>query len=368
MNDELNIQGSLEETTVPDLFRTVIRNGETAVLSLDAIGRRDVVYFENGRIVFATTSDTDLGLAEVLFRSGDLTYRQFDDLNERVISADRVGAVLCELGYLQPEELSRALESQVCRIVLQALSFRSGTYDMTFTEVLADDVVHLSINHERLVLDGTARVEHWSLVERGIGTMHRVLAQVPGADARIYHLDLSDEESHVYSLLGESATVAEICQRSYLSDFTTCRSLWGLLAVDLITDASTDVVNLQRAASENEMELEELVERFNGAYVETFQLVFQQIGDHIYDFLDRVVSNLSPRIAPLFRGITLVNDGRVDFDQVLNNLISSAAEDKRGVLNEGLNELLYGWILEMKAEFGDRLDSEMALVVARLRR
>ena len=44
-DDGLSIQGTLAETTVPDLFRSLLRSSETGIVSLEAIGRNDVIYF-----------------------------------------------------------------------------------------------------------------------------------------------------------------------------------------------------------------------------------------------------------------------------------------------------------------------------------
>src|SRR5205085_1972387 len=45
MSDDLSIQGTLAETTVPDLFRSLVMSGETGIVSLEAIGRNDTIYF-----------------------------------------------------------------------------------------------------------------------------------------------------------------------------------------------------------------------------------------------------------------------------------------------------------------------------------
>ena len=57
MSDNLNIEGSLSETTVPDLFRMLIRGSETAIVSLQQSGRKDHVYFRDGAIVFAWSTN-----------------------------------------------------------------------------------------------------------------------------------------------------------------------------------------------------------------------------------------------------------------------------------------------------------------------
>src|SRR5512142_1804332 len=133
MSDDLSIQGALSETTVPDLFRSLVRSGETAILSLDVVGRNDVIYFSEGRIIYASSTDPDLGLGEILLRNGELNLQQYNNALDRIVIARRMGAVLVELGYVKPDELLRAVEQQANAIVLSAMSMRSGNYTIEFT-------------------------------------------------------------------------------------------------------------------------------------------------------------------------------------------------------------------------------------------
>lgn len=365
---DLSIQGTLADTTVPDLFRSLVRSSETAILSLEAVGRNDAIYFNEGKIVSASSSDPDLGLGEVLLQSGELNLAQYNHAIEKLVVSRRMGALLCELGYLKPDELIRAVERQAREIVLGAMSYRSGNYTIEFTSEFPDEILTLHLTTERLILDGIRRIDYWSLIERGLGRFTRMLQQVPGADMRIFSLELTDEENHVLSLLSEPETIESLCSRSYLSNFATCRTVWGLLVVNLVQDAETEVVTEKRAAQESEYELEAAVEKYNRAYETIFGLVFQKIGDHIYDFMDRVVLHLSPDTLPYLSGMNLVNEARIDFDQLLNNIIASGSEDHARVVHGVLNELLYGWIIEIKTEFGEAMEKEVVGLVDGLKR
>src|ERR1041385_6126750 len=140
-SDDLSIQGTLAETTVPDLFRSLVRSSETGVVSLDAIGRTDAVYFKDGKIVFASSSDPDMGLGEILLRGGELDLQQYNHAMERLVVSRRMGALLVELGYLQPDELMRAAERQASAIVLNAMSYRTGSYTIEFTSDFPDELM-----------------------------------------------------------------------------------------------------------------------------------------------------------------------------------------------------------------------------------
>jgi len=370
MNDDnLSIQGALAETTVPDLFRSLVRSGETGIVSLDAVGRNDTIYFRDGKIIFAASSDPDMGLAEVLLRTGELSLQQYNDAMEKLVVSRRIGSLLCELGYLKPDELIRAVEKQASAIVLGSMAYRTGSYTVEFTGEFPDEIIPLPLPTERLVLDGVRGIDYWSLITRGLGRPERLFEQTPGAEMRAFSLELSDEETHILALLAEeAATIGQLCGRSYLAHFITCRTLWGLLAVNLVQDAESAAVDEKRAAELNEYELEGLVERYNSIFQKIFGMVFQKIGDHVYDFVDRVVLHLSPETLPYLSGMTLVNEARIDFDQLLNNLIASGSAHQASVVQNVLNELLYGWIYEIKSEFGGAMEGEVVKLVEGLRR
>ena len=367
MSEDLTIQGTLAETTVPDLFRSLIRSGETAILSLEAIGRHDTVFFSEGKIVNAATSDPDLGLGEALLSSGAINLAQYHEASNRVIGGRSIGSVLCDLRVLRPEELIGAEEKQVRGIVKNVLSYRTGSYVMEFASEFPKGLVRLPINTHRLVMDGIQQIRYWSLISRGLGRMNRLLRHAPDADARTYHLEMSDEEGHTFALLSEPQTIELACDRSYLSDFVTCRTLLAFLTVSLVEEAESSEIDGQRATIESEIELEAAVEMYNSAFQSLFALVFQEVGDHIWDFVDRVVRHVSPERLGYLSGMNLMNEGRLDFDQLLNNLISAGANDQRPVVNEVLSELLDGWISETRVEFGESVSARVDEITDRLR-
>jgi hypothetical protein len=369
MSDNLSIDGELAETSVPDLVRSIVRSSETAVLSLEASGRSDTIYFLEGRIIFATSTDPDMGLAETLLRMGELDIQQYNTAMDQLVVARRIGALLCDLGYLKPDELTRAAERQANAIVLDAMTYRNGAYTIEFTTEFPEGVITLPLSTERLILDGVRSIEYWSLLTRGVGRLDRVLQQVAGADTRTFQLELTDDETHVLGLFNDPQSIEQVCARTYLSNFETLRTIWGLLAVNLIQDAEVSAVDEKRAAEESEYELEGLVERYNGVYQRIFALVLLKIGDHVYDFIDRVVLHLSPENLPYLSGMSFVNEARLDFDQLLNNLFASGSSDHGRVMQNICNELLYGWVVEVKSEFaGQPLEVEVGRLAESVRR
>ena len=84
---------------------------------------------------------------------------------------------------------------------------------------------------------------------------------------------------------------------------------------------------------------------------------------------DRVVmKHLSPEALPYLSGMNFVNEGRVDFDQLLNNLYASGSRDHETVVRNLLSELLTGWMYETRTEFAGALEGEVNKLAGSLRK
>jgi hypothetical protein len=81
-----------------------------------------------------------------------------------------------------------------------------------------------------------------------------------------------------------------------------------------------------------------------------------------------VVLHLSPEMTPYLSGMSFVNEGRLDFDQLLNNLYASGSRDHGAVVLNLLSELLTGWLYEIKTEFGTTLDQKIGAITGSLKR
>ena len=371
MSDDLTIQGSLSETTVPDLCRPIIRSRENAVVSIAGDFRQDSFYFRDGHLAFASSTSPDLGLADVLLVAGELSLDHYRTLTERAGSARRVSDVILELGMMHREDLARAIELQITRIVNDAITLASGDYTIEFLSDFPPEVTAVSIESDKMILAAIGHVDRWSVVERGIVSVDRVVRQVPGADARAFALELSEGESHVLGIISEPISVASVCERSYLPNFVVCRTIWALLVAGLVEDvreSTEDADDERREIIATEYELEGEVERYNTVFQELFGAVFQRIGDYAFDFVDRVVAHLSPQTVAALSGMSMVNEGRVDIDQLLTNLVASGPREKRRIVSELMNELLDGWVLELRTEFGEQLDAMVKAAQAKIRK
>jgi hypothetical protein len=225
----MTLSGRVEDHGLADILRNLIRSRDTAFVTMEREGVRKAVHVQLGRIVFAQSGDKDDRLGECLLREGMISVEQYEESGRLIRPGKRQGTILVELGYITPGELVKGVKLQVEHVVSDLLSWRQGAYRMSMRELELRDIITLNISTENLLFHGIKRGAGWSQVMRGLGgTLDSVLERAQDSDTRLYKLDLSEDESHVVSLVNGRLSAAQICSMSYLSNHDTCLALFAL--------------------------------------------------------------------------------------------------------------------------------------------
>lgn len=132
------IEGSLRNVPLTDVFQIVVHSRKTGVLTVERADRRGRVYFSLGRIQVAHVSP-GVHLGEVLVRMDLLTAHEVQEILIRQTS-ENAGTPLAlqaiAAGILEEEELRDALERQTLEVLLELLTWRSGSF--SFSELSPD--------------------------------------------------------------------------------------------------------------------------------------------------------------------------------------------------------------------------------------
>src|SRR5688572_4505825 len=141
MEGDLIIRGDLEESTIPELLRSVCKNKESGVLNCNTRQQQKSIFIDKGQIVFATSNSQDDRFGEFLLRTGRITVRSFLDATKDVRSGKRFGAILCEMGVLGAEELVEGVRDHVRAIVLSLFATTYGTYELVLKPVDTQEMI-----------------------------------------------------------------------------------------------------------------------------------------------------------------------------------------------------------------------------------
>lgn len=353
MAESLTLQGKLE--VYPELLKTMLANQGVASLRVEHDGVEARVWFENGRIIYAEATDPDLALPDVLLSKGELSLESYYAIQDQLRRKRSPMEVLAESDILSPDELLRAFEMQVQEIVNLAGRWTSGHYTMVLEDAIPPGAITLRLNTERLVLNAVRQVGRFSLVRKGLGSFHRMLGQASGQATRLYHIELTEEETTVYNLFETRRTVQEVCGLSYLPNFETLRTVWALLVIRVLEEARTDLK--ADKTEEVEFRLGAMVESYNNAFASIYTAVYQEIGEEIEDFLPEVVARVQPESRRFLESNAMGEEGRLDYDILNHTLNRMKVPDRPQALLDLMNELLYAWVLQVRLRFGVKLQA-----------
>ena len=164
----MKAEGRLEEEDVPDLVQELSRQRWTGALRLENGRDRLGITIDAGRLVFAASSNPDYRLGPRLLRRGVITLRQLEDAGRGISPGRRLGTVLVEKGFLDPQELVRGVVDQTRDIILLAFHWTTGEYRLVEGPAPGESIT-LDMSTPQLILDGIAQIEAWSRIERGSG-------------------------------------------------------------------------------------------------------------------------------------------------------------------------------------------------------
>lgn len=354
-DEGLILRGRIEDTSVPELLRSVLGSGETGVLTFRRGGITKSVYLHMGRVTYARSSDPDERLGENLLLRGKISIREYVEASKLIAPGRRLGTILIELGVLDPEDLVGALEHHVKEILLDVFTWTTGEYELVMTEPGADDVVAVNVSTESLILAGIRRIRAWSRVYKGIGGDLEAVPVPTGNTEPLLRLELTEEEQEVLTQVNGRATVEQICQVSYLSNVETCRILWALMVLGVVRRGQPGeaAARAEKAAErEKELDLEGVVETFNQMLSRVYVFLQGRLGPEVDAFMDEALERVNVQYESLFYGIDLKQYGRADYDQLLANVADLAPAERRRLMLAGLNELVASIQLGIKLRHG----------------
>ncbi len=349
-DDDLSIKGEIETSSVPELLRSFLASGETGILTFRSGEVTKSLYLQEGKLVYAASNNPDERLGESLLLRGRISARQYIEAGQLIRPGRRLGAILVELEAIESEELTPAVEQHVRDILVDLMTWTRGDYELVMKEVDSQNLVTVSLNIENVILEGLRRSRNWSQITHGLGGIDVVPIKTGNTDV-LYKLELTEEEQELLGHVNGNSTVEQICQVSYLSNFETCRTLWAFKVLSLIRIGQEGDVEGVRAR-ERAMDLEEIVEKFNQMFGRIYTFLRGRHGDEADRFMQTALDEVSRTYGALFDGVDLSHYGRADFEQMLANVADLPPEQRRSLMVDALNELVFAIQLATRQRHG----------------
>lgn len=156
----LQSTGNTKDTSLVEILRNLHERRATGTLTVRSGAMAKSLYLKDGRIVFATSTEPEDRLGEVLIREGKLTREQLEIALERtrkIGGLKKLGAILVEAGFVAPNDLFSGLKSQVKDIICSLFLEHEAVF--SFEELLPGDIIHLQFNMEELIMEIIQRIK-----------------------------------------------------------------------------------------------------------------------------------------------------------------------------------------------------------------
>jgi Domain of unknown function (DUF4388) len=361
-SEELSIRGSLSESSLPELLASISRSKETGILNFHDAGRWKAIYFKEGRIIYAMSNAQDDRLGEFLIKTGKATVRQFLEASKLIQPDKKLGAVLVDQGIISPDDLFVAIHRHAEAVVYSLFDWIRGEYEFVIKDLSAEGPMVLDLDSCNVIVEGIRRLKDYTRIFAGVGPLETVLRPTQEGEALIHRLNLDEDESQVLSLVNGRLNVEQILAMSYLPNFETLRILFGLLSAGVLDRGGSG--DSERRGIELEYELQEIVEHYNRSFEAVCGSLRAKVDDEeALAFTEQVLEDVAKQFPLLFEDVELGTAGRVDFDQLLQNLGDKPHEAKKAILVDGLNELTYALLLEVGRRFGKSEQEAVATAI-----
>ena len=223
------IRGSLREASFADVLQLLAMGRKSGCLSVTNRGRFGQIFFEDGRITYATIVNRRDRLGDILVRSGVLTA---EELHTAVAAQDdlrdvRLGEILVGRGLITREQLQRHVRTQIEEAVYHLFTWSEGTFNFEPDIYPDDQDLLVSISPESLLLEGARRVDEWT----------QIVQKVPSFDT-IFSLDrqhlsdsdpdLTEEQKILIPLVDGRRDVQGLVDETGMVEFEVGKALYGL--------------------------------------------------------------------------------------------------------------------------------------------
>lgn len=229
------IKGSLREASLPDVLQLLSMGKKTGCLSVTHRNNFGYIYFDKGRISYASIVNRRDRIGDMLVKTGSITQAQLQSAIEAQDRArdKRIGDLLVELRFITREALHEHVRVQIEEAVYLLFTWHEGTFNFDADVHPERQDLLVSINPESLLLEGARRVDEWGLIEKKIPSFDSIF----DADWRklaATDLPLSSEQQSVLQFIDGRRDVNQLVEATGLVEFEVGKSLYGLLTAGLI--------------------------------------------------------------------------------------------------------------------------------------
>jgi tetratricopeptide (TPR) repeat protein len=223
------IKGSLREASLADVLQLLALGQKTGCLTVTDRTNLGYIYFERGKIIYASIVNRRDRLGDVLLKTGKITVQQLQaGVEQQTRERDkRLGEILVMQGAVSQEDLEECMRVQIEEAVYFLFTWARGNFTFESDVRPSEQDFLVSINPETLLLEGARRVDEWGLIEKKIPSLD-IIFTLDRDRITESGVSLTPEQQRLVPLIDGSHDVNQLVEESGLVEFEVGKALYGL--------------------------------------------------------------------------------------------------------------------------------------------
>lgn len=229
--------GNLRDFGLAEFLYLVDRGYKTGRLTLQKPGDRAELYFQNGKLVYATHFNQDERIGDILVRMGRLTREQLNvalRIQHTQEQNKPLGAILVQRNMVTLEEIHKCVRLQIEEITYSLFSWNEG--DFRFEQDMAPppESVTIPLSIENIIMEGSRRIDEWNRIRDRIPSLDVVVRFSDQPKEKAQGVNLTPDEWRVFARINGVHSIRQIAQHTGLGEFDVARIIYGFLSAGLV--------------------------------------------------------------------------------------------------------------------------------------
>jgi hypothetical protein len=231
----------LAEVALPRMLATIHRHSVPGVVECSRGADSKLIYFIDGDVIYATSSDREESLGQFLLMKGRISPAQLEVASKEIgrFPGRRLGAIMVQMGFLGAHEIAVAIREQVQQIVWGLFNWSYGSVEFRPGMVEQHDGQQITIATPRVIMAGCKRIADAKLVTARLGGRNVVLHREEWPD-HLSGFQLERGERSLLEMVDGTKTLFELCEQGPLSPGINARVLYAFSELGVLGHAEEE--------------------------------------------------------------------------------------------------------------------------------
>lgn len=238
-------EDELSNSPLPEILATIEKYKVAGVIIVKDEKFERKIYLNEGKIIFATSTNPDERLGEFLLYKGIITKEQYDESVIRLKRGEgRQGKILVDMKVLTPKELFLYVQEQITEIVYNLFNLNEGKVLFQIGKFKEEEIIKLSIPIKKAIFEGIKKIKDPKRCFQRLGSKTAIYEPIFELKD-ILGLSLTTEETKLLQMVDGKKSLYEIITKGPFTQGMNARILYAFFVLHLISKKSDGVIKIQ---------------------------------------------------------------------------------------------------------------------------